>query len=44
MPTFCFPVAQGVPGQPGGPNWYDNSAAPPSSITRPKILAGAARE
>lgn len=29
MPTFCFPVAQGVPGQPGGPNWYDNGAAPP---------------
>ncbi len=29
MPTFCFPVAQGVPGQPGGPNWYDNSAAAP---------------
>jgi len=29
MPTFCFPVAQGVPGQPGAPNWYDNGAAPP---------------
>lgn len=29
MPTFCFPVAQGVPAQPSGPNWYDNSAAPP---------------
>lgn len=33
MATTCFPLAQGVPGQPGAPNWWDGASARPVDTT-----------